>query len=79
MINEIKQTQLERVLCILEEANGSWIDGMHFLHLNQPITQYHARIWELQRKGHKIESKFVSGRNWKEYRLVSEPMQERLI
>lgn len=65
-----KPTQEERVLDILERAQGGWVDGMTFLRLNPPITQFHARIWGLQERGYNIEGRFVEGKNWKEYRLV---------
>jgi hypothetical protein len=63
-------TQKKRVLEILEQANGRWVDGMSFLRLDSPITQYHARIFDLQEEGFQIEGRFIEGRNWKEYRLL---------
>jgi len=65
-----KPTQEVRILKILQEARGNWVDGMTFLRLNPPITQYHARIWGLQKKGYIIEGRFISDKNWKEYRLL---------
>ncbi len=73
-----KPTQEKRVLDILKAANGAWVDGMLFLNLDRPITQFHARIWSLQKKGFNIEGQFIEGKNWKEYRLVTEPVQTRL-
>ena len=70
--------QEDRILTILTMANG-WVDGMTFLNLESPITQYHARIWGLQKKGYQIEGRFVEGKNWKEYKLVLEPKQESLL
>ena len=71
-----RPTQEEIVLEVLKEGyeNGrnGWVDGMIFLRLPRPITQYHARIWSLQQQGHKIEGRFVEGKNWKEYRLIVE-------
>lgn len=67
-----KPTQENRVLKILQDADGKWVDGMTFLHLIPAITQYHARIFGLQEKGHKIEGRFIEGKNWKEYRIVKE-------
>ncbi|MFZ5365414.1 MAG: hypothetical protein ACOZBH_04445 [Patescibacteria group bacterium] len=46
-----KPTQEQRILKILQEA-GDWVDGMTFLRLDSPVTQYHARIFGLQRKGY---------------------------
>lgn len=75
-----KPKQEDRILAILKSANGGWVDGMMFLHLDSPITQYHARIWGLQQKGYQIEGRFVEGRNWKEYRLVElVPQQAQLV
>ncbi len=72
-------TQAEKVLKVLQDANGSWINGRYFLH-TMYLSQYHARIWDLQQKGHKIEASterdefgFVS------YRLITEPQQAKLI
>lgn len=65
-----KPTQEQRVLEILGKANGSWVDGMTFLHIVPAITQYHARIFGLQEKGYKIEGRFIDGKTWKEYRLI---------
>ena len=73
-----KPTQEKRILRILKNANGEWVDGMLFLGLPRPITQYHARIWGLQKKSHTIEGRFVVGKNWKEYRLIeSNPQLEQ--
>jgi hypothetical protein len=65
-----KPTQCERVLKILQDAEWRWVDGMTFLRLDHPITQYHARIFELQEQGHNIESRFIEGKNWKEYKII---------
>lgn len=62
-------TQEERVLKMLKNWGG-WVSGMDFLHIEKPITQYHARIWGLQKKGYKIEGRFIAGKNYKEYRLL---------
>lgn len=64
-----RPTQCKRVLEILENTNG-YVDGMTFLRLDHPITQYHARVWELEQDGYKIESRFIEGKNWKEYKLI---------
>lgn len=71
------KTQEERILEILKE--GEWIDGMSFLSLEKPITQFHARIWGLQKKGYNIEGRWVIGKGWKEYRLINEVKQEILF
>lgn len=79
MEEEKKLTQCERVYNILRDADGGWVDGMTFLRLNPPITQFHTRIFELQEQGHKIEGRFIEGKNWKEYRLIIERKQAKLI
>jgi len=63
-------TQEQTILKILKFAKPKWVDGMTFLNLPSPITQYHARIWGLQQKGFEIEGRFIKGKNWKEYRLI---------
>jgi hypothetical protein len=63
-------TQEERILKILTDANGQYVDGMTFLKLEHPITQSKARMFGLKQKGHNIESRFIEGKNWKEYRLI---------
>jgi hypothetical protein len=50
---EKRPTQCERVLKVLEEAKGDWINGRYFLH-EMYLSQYHARIFELQKAGHQI-------------------------
>lgn len=74
-----KPTQKQTVFQILKNADGEWVDGMTFLSLTKPITQYHTRIWELQKDGHNIEGRFIKNRNWKEYRLRTEPVQDQMF
>ena len=78
-MNKEKPTQCERVLDRLEKANGEWVNGRVFLH-EMYLSQYHARIFELQKKGHKIEaSEFKDEHGFVSYRIMSEPTQEKLI
>ena len=72
MIKE--KTQKERILDALRQAKGEWVSGMAFLK-PPAITQFHVRIWELQREGYEIEGEFITDNNWKYYRLVSEPQK----
>lgn len=65
-----KPTQCDRVLEVFHNARGGWVDGMIFLRLDSPITQFHARIFELEEQGYVFESRFKEGKNWKEYRLM---------
>lgn len=66
-------TQKERVLKVFEEAEGGWVDGMTFLRTIPAITQYHARMFDLEEQGYKFESRFKTGTTWKEYRMVQGP------
>ena len=67
-----KTTQKERVLQILRDANGGYVDGIKvFLH-QEYISQFHARIKELQGEGYDIKGQRVAGENWKEYRLLEQ-------
>jgi len=62
-------TQKERVLKALEDAKGEWVNGQFFLR-TLFLSQYHTRIHELQKKGHKIEaSPFTDEFGFKSYRL----------
>lgn len=71
-------TQSERVLKALQDAQGEWVSGTHFLR-NLYLSQYHARIFELQRKGYRIEaSDFTDEHGFKSYRLPVE-LQPTLI
>lgn len=66
---EKKPTQCEKVLEVLQKANGEWINGQYFLR-TLFLSQYHARIKELQDDGHEIEaSDFKDGVGFKSYRL----------
>jgi len=66
-----KPTQCMRVLEALEDANGEWVSGTHFLR-ELFLSQYHARIYELQEQGHNIEaSSFVDSHGFKSYKLLS--------
>lgn len=66
-----KLTQEEKILKVLQDANGGWVNGQYFLR-EMFLSQYHARIWGLQKKGYKIEAseeKDIYG--FKSYRLLS--------
>jgi len=71
---EKRQSQKEEILYRLlrgkeNNINGGWVDGQtEFLH-NMYISQYHARIWELEKEGYLIESRVVGWHNWKEYKI----------
>lgn len=77
---EKKLTQCQKVLEVLEKANGEWVSGQVFLH-KMYLSQYHARIFELQSNGYKIEaSKETDGVGFKSYRIaLSEPTQKQLL
>lgn len=64
------KTQEEKVLEALESAKGAWVDGEHFLR-GLYLSQYHARIHALQKKGYRIEpSEWTNEHNFKAYRLL---------
>ena len=50
-----KPTQEARVLAVLKEANGEYVNGRYFLQ-TMLLSQYHSRLWSLQKKGYKIEA-----------------------
>ena len=66
-------TQADRILKKLKDYNGAWINGQYF-NTTMMISQYHTRIHELQRRGHKIEgSSFTDEYGFKSYRLPVNP------
>ena len=73
-------TQQEKVLDALSAHKGEWVSGQFFLR-NLYLSQYHTRIFELQRKGYKIKaSDFVDEFGFKSYKLErEEPQQLKLI
>lgn len=70
MSNLIKNpTQCDKVLKVLLDRRGQWISGRYFLQ-NMLLSQYHARVWELQKKGYKIEASDVTDEyGFKSYRI----------
>ena len=69
----MKNTQEKRVLDTLIDANGEWVPGRYFLR-EMMLSQYHARIHDLQRKGVPIEaSDFKDEYGFKSYRLTGWP------
>ena len=74
-----KPTQCARVLQVLEDARGDWVNGQYFLR-TMYLSQYHALIFELQRKGHKIEaSKEKDEHGFVSYRIPLDPLQSNLF
>ena len=76
-------TQRDRLLRLLEEHAGHWVDLPRILELG--IAQYNSRIWELRRElepeGYRIESRVVRSngrvRSW--FRLLPpQPAQREL-
>ena len=74
----MKFSQKDQVLRALEESPGAWVNGWHFLS-EMYVTQFHARIFELQEEGYKIESKKFPGERMHSYRLVTEEKQNKLF
>lgn len=74
-----KVSQCERILNVLKDAQGQWVNGQTFGR-GMMISQYHARIWQLQREGHNIEaSKETDKYGFKLYRLRQEKSQSSLF
>lgn len=68
-IHTPKPSQATRILAVLKHAKGKWVNGRKFLQ-EMMITQAHARLHELERKGYKIEhSEFRDAHGFKSYRL----------
>ena len=75
----MKTSQAKRILKVLQEANGKWVAGRYFVQ-DMMVSQYHARIFELQLEGYKIEpSDFKDKFGFKYYRLKKEPQQTTLF
>jgi hypothetical protein len=65
-----KPTECKRVLQALKDVNGAWVNGRHFLH-ELFLSQYHARIFETQHRGHQIEANESADEyGFESYRLV---------
>lgn len=76
----INMTQAEKILNVLEKNRGNWISGSYFLR-NLYLSQFHTRIFELEKKGYPIEhSDFKDEWGFVSYRLpLLEPTQQKLI
>ena len=76
----MKLTQKERVLNYLQARTGEWVNFRVFIQ-DMMLTQAHARIWELQRDGHRIEaSDFRDEYGFRSYRHLSpEPQQVGMV
>jgi len=73
-----RPSQENRILAVLD--SGDWINGRIFIQ-EMRISQAHARLFSLKRKGHRIEaSTFTDDHGFKSYRLVQgDPEQTQLI
>lgn len=69
--NTPKISQEQKVLSVLESANGAWVNGKHFL-FSMMLSQYHRAIHNLMhRDGFRIEaSDFTDEWGYKSYRLL---------
>ena len=64
-----KLPQAKRILKVLENTND-WVSGRYFLR-DMYLSQYHARIWDLQQKGYNIvASQDVDEFGFKSYKLI---------
>ena len=77
---EPKPTQTQKILRVLQDAEGGWVNGRKFAH-EMYLSQFHARIKELEMRGVEIEhSEFTDEFGFKSYRLVrKEPAQMSLV
>ena len=74
-----KTSQCERILNVLKDSQGQWVNGQTFGR-EMMISQYHTRIWQLQKEGHNIEaSKFTDKYGFKMYRLNQPKIQSSLF
>lgn len=74
-----KPTQENRILKVLKDSDGKWISGRKFLQ-EMYISQFHARIWSLQKQGHQIEASGITDEfGFKSYRLLQSDKQLSLV
>ena len=80
MIEPLKKpTQCQRILEVLQNANGEFVSGQYFLH-TMMLSQYHARIWDLQKQGYNIvASDSTDNYGFKFYKLVENKVQSNLF
>lgn len=68
----MKETQADKILKVFQDKPGEWINGRYFLH-SMYISQYHARIFDLQRAGYQIEASTDTDEyGFKAYRLITQ-------
>lgn len=73
-----KPTQEQRILKILEDAKGEWVNGRYFIQ-TMMISQAHARVHSLEKKRINIEhSDFVDEFGFRSYRIPVELKQHGL-
>lgn len=73
-----KPKQTEKILEALRFAkvnNNGWVSGRYFLQ-TLLLSQYHARIFELERKGYVIERGSKDEYGFFSYRLGKEPAKD---
>ena len=62
----------------LLNANGEWVSGRYFLR-ELYLSQYHARIWELQQENYNIKaSDFTDEFGFKSYCLYAPDTQKTI-
>ena len=65
----MKKTQADKILEYLQSKQGEWVSGSYFLR-NMFLSQFHTRIFELEKKGIEIEhSDFKDKYGFVSYRL----------
>lgn len=75
-----QNTQEYKVLKVLLDANGEWVDKQHFVRVMW-LTQAGRAIWNLENKYHwQIEhSPFTDTFGFRSYRIKTESRQEHLF
>ena len=74
-----KPTQANRILEVLKKNLNQWINGRYFCHTMR-ISQFHTRIFELQKRGEKIDSSnFKDEFGFKSYRVLGDKVQTKLF
>jgi hypothetical protein len=64
-----RYTQRDKLLQLLRDRAPDWVPLPDILRLG--VAQYNARIFDLRRLGHRIESRQEGERSW--FRLVRNP------
>lgn len=73
-----KETQTQRVLKVLQNANGSWVSSRYLIQ-DMMLSQANARLFELKEMGYNIESGPRDPYGFRHHRLIQEIHQPTLV